>query len=234
MAYSVNWLTQVVTIPKTDLTVVSASPEIYELDVLVFWATIHGIQDDFEAMGYPRIMRSNAPVTISGVTYVRSVEVINGYTIEFENGSYQVNLVGANNNILDVRVVNNVSINPSNSAGAIIVETTGGSGGDVNVISVGGDPVTSPDDFKADISALADAATLNAVLGILQLVKKYHDNRTTYLASDQVTETTQPLAHYMRIFDDDDATVLKEIAFQDSGGNSVTLQDSTRHVRSQP
>jgi hypothetical protein len=119
MAYSVNWATKVVTVPKADLTVISASPEIYQLDVSQFWANIHGIQDDVAAMPYPDIMRSNAPVVLSGVTYARSVEIINGYRIEFENGAYQVNLVGANNNLIDARVQNNVSLTSSNSGGLV-------------------------------------------------------------------------------------------------------------------
>ena len=51
MAYSVDWLTKIVTVPKADLTLVSASPEIYELDVNDFWLEIHDIQDDFVAVG---------------------------------------------------------------------------------------------------------------------------------------------------------------------------------------
>ena len=120
MAYSVNWATKVISIPKADLTVIQASPEILELDVVDFWTNIHDIQDDFAGIPNDDIMRSNAPVTISGTTYVRTVEVINGYTVEFEDGQYQVNLVGANNNILDARVQNQVSINPSNSGGAVV------------------------------------------------------------------------------------------------------------------
>jgi hypothetical protein len=118
MAYSVNWATKVVTIPKADLTVISALPEIYQLDVNQFWANVHDIQDDI-GMPYVDIMRSNAPVTLSGVTYARSVEIINGYKIEFQNGNYQVNLVGANNNLIDARVQNGVSITASNSAGLV-------------------------------------------------------------------------------------------------------------------
>jgi len=113
-------------IPKADLTLLSAAPEIYELDVLAFWAAIHDIQDG-QGITYATIMASNAPSTIGGVTLVRVVEVINDYKIEFEDGPYQVNLVGANNNILDARVQNQVSLNPSNSAGAIIVAGGGGS-----------------------------------------------------------------------------------------------------------
>jgi hypothetical protein len=125
MAYAVNWLTKVVTIPKADMALVQASPEIRELDLLAFWAELHAIQDD-EGITYLAIMRSNAPVTLAGVTYVRSVEVINGYTIEFENGAYQVNLSGANNNLLEARVQNQVSLNASNSAGAIVISTGSG------------------------------------------------------------------------------------------------------------
>ena len=126
MAFSVDWPNKTVFIPKVDLTLISASPEIYELDVLVFWASVHDIQDG-EGITYDTIMASNAPATIGGVTLVRVVEVINDYQIEFEDGPYQINLVGANNNILQTRVQNQVSLNPSNSAGAIIV--SGGTGG---------------------------------------------------------------------------------------------------------
>lgn len=125
MVYTVNWASKIVRIPKIDLALVSASPEIRELDVIEFWQTIHDIQDG-EGMPFRDIMRSNAPVTLAGVTYARSVEIINGYKIEFEDGEYQVNLTGANNNLLDARVQNNVSINASNSAGLV---AGGGSGG---------------------------------------------------------------------------------------------------------
>jgi len=127
MVYSVDWPNRTVTIPKSDLAVLSASPEIYALDMLAFWAAIHAIQDG-PGMTFPAIMRSNAPVTISGTTYVRSIEIINDYKIAFEAGTYQVNLTGANNNLLDARVANSVSINPSNSAGAVIVDSGKGGG----------------------------------------------------------------------------------------------------------
>lgn len=129
MAYSVNWATRVISIPKADLVLISASPEVYELDVIAFWAAIHGIQDG-EGITYDTIMRSNAPLTLAGQTYVRSVEVINGYTVEFEDGQYQVNIVGANNNLVDIRVPNQVSMVGNNSAGAVVV--TSGSGLDVS------------------------------------------------------------------------------------------------------
>lgn len=105
MAYSVNWLTKVVTIPKADLTVISAPDEIYELNVVSFWENIHDIQDG-EGMPYDTIMKSNAPTTFGP----RGVVIINDYRIEFEDGAYQVTLVGANSDIDINRVQNNVSI----------------------------------------------------------------------------------------------------------------------------
>lgn len=125
MAYSINWATRVVSIPKLDLTLVSLSPEVYDLDITSFWAEIHEIQGG-PGITYPDIMRSNAPVLLSGQTYSRTVEIVNGYKVEFEDGQYQVNLLGANNNLLDVRVQNQVSINASNSAGAVVVSSGSG------------------------------------------------------------------------------------------------------------
>jgi hypothetical protein len=59
----------------------------------------------------------NQPVTVGGVTLARVIEIINGYTITFENGQYAVNLVGGNTNIADVTNVNQVSVRSANSAG---------------------------------------------------------------------------------------------------------------------
>jgi len=66
------------------------------------------------------IIRHNTEVTLGGVTLARTVEFINGYTIEFEDGQYAVTLTGANNNIADVMVVNQVSLRSNNSAGLIV------------------------------------------------------------------------------------------------------------------
>lgn len=103
MAYSVNWATKVVTIPQADLLLVS--PGIYELDVISFWVNIHDIQDG-EGMPYEDIMASNAPTSFGP----RGVLIVNGYRVEFEDGAYQVNLIGANSDIELNRVQNNVSI----------------------------------------------------------------------------------------------------------------------------
>lgn len=114
---SVNWLTKVVFVPQSYLTFVS--PQNYELDVNTFWEDLHDIQDNQYGMTYLDIFSNNSPVTFSGLTLPRVLQIINGYTVEFEDGQYIVNIVGANSNITDVRVFNQVSLQSQNSAGLV-------------------------------------------------------------------------------------------------------------------
>jgi hypothetical protein len=51
------------------------------------------------------------------------IEIINGYTVTFEDGQYAVNLVGANSNVGDKVNLNDVSVRSANSAGLIRLET---------------------------------------------------------------------------------------------------------------
>lgn len=118
--YSVNWATKVITIPQADLDFVS--PGLYQLDIEDLWLALSGIQDSEEAMGFPQIVKNTAPLPISGLTLARVVEIINGYTLTFEDGSYAVNIVGGNSNVGDVNNKNQVSVNTANSAGLIVVE----------------------------------------------------------------------------------------------------------------
>ena len=75
-----------------------------------------------------RTHNHSTATTLSGATYARQVEVINGYTVEFQSTGtpYQVTCVGANHNIGDVKVVNDVSLVIGNSAG--LIQVTNGSG----------------------------------------------------------------------------------------------------------
>lgn len=121
MAYSVNWATRVVTIPKADLALLSASPEIRELNVNQLWTALIDIQDGEEGITFPDIVRNTPPLTFSGLTLARVVEVINSYTITFESGAYNVNVTGGNSNVADVTNKNSVGVNTANSAGLVNV-----------------------------------------------------------------------------------------------------------------
>lgn len=128
MALSINWSTRVITVPQADLSIVSAG--LYELDVDAFRLALKDIEDSEEGMAFPPTHRHNTEVTLSGVTYARTFEIINGYTVTFQSVGtpYTVRCVGANHNIGDVKNVNDVSLIIGNSAGLITVATGGSSG----------------------------------------------------------------------------------------------------------
>lgn len=122
MAITVNWITQVISVPQSDLTLVSGT--LYELDVDWFRLQMKAIEADEDGMVFLDTHRHNTEVTVAGTTFARTVEMINGYSVQFTPDSqYSVRLVGANNNIFDVEnsilVQNQVQVIPSNSAGLI-------------------------------------------------------------------------------------------------------------------
>lgn len=127
MALSINWITKVITVPQADLSLISGT--LYELDTNAFRLELKDIEDG-EGMPYLDTHRHNTEVTVAGTTFARTLEIINGYSVEFEDGQYSVRLVGSNNNIFDVEngilVQNQVQVIPTNAAGLITV--TSGSG----------------------------------------------------------------------------------------------------------
>lgn len=118
MALSVDWSTLVVTVPQADLTPLGGG--VYELDLDAFRLELGAISASEEGQPFDAIHRHIAPYTMAGTTYARAVEVINGYTVEFEDGQYAVNLKGANSNVSDVQVVNQVSTRSFNTAGLVL------------------------------------------------------------------------------------------------------------------
>lgn len=120
MAISITWGTRVIYVPKADLALVQVGPpEIRELDIDAFRLALKSLEAGEAGMGFPDTHNHYPPITVGGVTLGRVVEIINGYTVTFEDGQYAVNLVGANSNIADVANLNQVSIRAANSAGLI-------------------------------------------------------------------------------------------------------------------
>ena len=188
MAISIDWSTRVIYVPKTFLT--SLGGALYELDINAFREALKDIEDNVDGIVNPDTHKHNTSVLLDGVTYARIIEIINGYTVTFEDGQYAVNLVGANSNIATVTNINQVSIRTSNSAGLIEVNTSGGDAcdeteihdaldsytnkddwkadvsnlsADVNVVEVAGSPVTSVDDFKADCPTSYPSQDVNVI-----------------------------------------------------------------------
>jgi hypothetical protein len=123
MAISIAWGTRVIYVPKADTQLVQSLPtEVRQLNLNDFRLDLKALEGGIEGMPEPDTHVHIAPITFGGVTLARVVEIINGYTVTFEDGIYAVNLVGANSNVADVTNVNQVSIRSSNSAGLTFSE----------------------------------------------------------------------------------------------------------------
>jgi hypothetical protein len=166
MAITINPLTHVIYVPKADMTLVQASPEVRELDVDSFRLALKSIEDDPAYGIYLLKTHShNTEVSLSGLTYARIVEILDPYTVEFEDGQYTVNCTGANHNLSDVKVANQVSLIVNNAAGLITnaaieyasfaggvtVDTVNGSSG---TIGSTGNPLGTP---RNPVNNLTDA-----------------------------------------------------------------------------
>jgi len=124
MSISINWITKVISIPKTYLSHVSG--DIYEMNLNTFRLALKSIEDSEDGMSFVDTHRHFTQTIIGGITYARLIEIINGYTVTFEDGQYLVNLVGANSNVADVTNHNQVSVRSANSAGLIIMVSGSG------------------------------------------------------------------------------------------------------------
>lgn len=137
---TIDWATKVISIEQSYLTLLSGS--VYELDVNLFRLDLKNLEDSTEGMPYPDTHSHNTEYTISGVTYARAFQIINGYTVTFENTGtpYVVSCTGANHNIADVTNFDGgMSLLPNNSAGMIVVSSgSSGSAEDVWNYSIDG------------------------------------------------------------------------------------------------
>lgn len=205
MALSIDWASQVIFVPRSYLTLVSGS--LYELDVDQFRLDLKDLEDSEEGISFPDTHRHNTQVTLSGVIYARTFEVVNGYTITFEDVGtpYTVRCVGANHNIADVKNVNQVSLIIGNAAGMIVVET-GVSG-------------LTPDESAALLQIAIDIAGISLSItsiegSIATLETDYGFIRTDVtqitkiLRNKKVTFKTGVNAGKMIIYDDNNTTVL--------------------------
>jgi hypothetical protein len=118
MAISIDWGTKVISVQKTDMVELQAAPtEIRQLSIDAFRLILNDLQDGADGITFPTTHLHNAAISLGGVVLSRVIEIINGYTITFQDGQYAVNLSGANSNIADVTNVNQVSVRSANSAG---------------------------------------------------------------------------------------------------------------------
>jgi hypothetical protein len=124
MAISINPLTFVINVPKADLTLVQASPEIRELDLDTFRLNLKAYEAAEYGIYLYKTHNHNTQVTLGNLTFARVIEILPPYTVTFEDGQYAVNLVNANSNVSDRTNVNQVSVRSANSAGLVAATST--------------------------------------------------------------------------------------------------------------
>ena len=129
MPLSLDPVTQVITVPQADLTLVGGT--LYEMDTDQFRNDLITLLATEEFIWMDEAYTHNGEVVVAGTTYARTIEIINGYQIEFSpDAQWSVRLVGSNNNLFDVEngilAQNQVQVIPGNSAGLQTV--TSGSG----------------------------------------------------------------------------------------------------------
>lgn len=112
---SIDWAAQIINVPQSHLTPVGGN--VYELDAHEFFLDIKALEASEEGQPFPDAVRHNAAVSLSGIVLGHVVQIINDYTVTFEDGQYAVNIVGANTNISEVTNINQVSVRSYNSAG---------------------------------------------------------------------------------------------------------------------
>jgi hypothetical protein len=123
MAISINWGTSVIFVPRNDLILIQSTPtEIRQLNINDFRLALKDLEDSTEGMPFPDTHNHVAPISVGGVDLARVIEILEPYTVTFEDGQYAVNLVGANSNIGDRTNVNQVSVRSANSAGLPDIE----------------------------------------------------------------------------------------------------------------
>lgn len=123
MAISITWGTRVIYVPQDYLTPPGTGEYVYALDLEQFRLDLKALESSEDGMCFPDTHIHATEVTLSGVTYARFIAIVNGYTVEFEDGQYTILATGANSNIADVKVQNMVSLIVQNSAGLQKVET---------------------------------------------------------------------------------------------------------------
>ncbi len=164
-------LTDVINIPRNDMTLIQSSPtEIRQLDLNDFRLQLRDIEDSQDGVIFARTHNHNTTLTVGGVTLARSIEILEPYTITFEDGQYAVNLVGANSNVGDRVNVNQVSVRSANSAGLVDLEVLMASAYRGHVVinpTTGEDGVSTPiGTFKIPSKNLNDALTIATSQGI--------------------------------------------------------------------
>ncbi len=120
MAITLDPATKIFTVSQADLVFVQGT--FYKADTNAIKYEIEQLMDNEQYIWMERAINHNTVVTIAGVPYARTLELINGYSIVFTpDAQWSVRLDGSNNNFFDIEEgilnQNQVQVIPTNSAG---------------------------------------------------------------------------------------------------------------------
>lgn len=183
MAITIDYLDPaeyIIQVPKADTILVQSTPsEIRSFDLDAFRIELGDLQDDPSGMWAETAFFHTPPLTISGVTLARVVEILDPYVIEFEDGVYSVNITGGNSNVADKLIKNQVGVNTANSAGlqdpfslqaaafagGVAIDVTSQFSGTSFPIGTRSNPVNNLDDAKtiADLRGLHEMFILSSM-----------------------------------------------------------------------
>lgn len=203
MAITITWPTPAngfsgrILIPKADTTLVqSGPPEIRSINVNELRGEVMALHASEQGGPYYTPMRHTGEVTVSGFTYAR--QIVFFYEIEFEDGTYVVQVSGGNHNVLDVIVPNSVSVQAQNSAGLVnvlqlydiaylgeIYYDAGGLPPGSNDPQLGHGTPQKPVSTEADVIALSSKTGLKSMhvkSGAITLTQSY-DNWRIYIST---------------------------------------------------
>lgn len=129
MSVFINPATRVISVPQSDLTLVSGT--LYKMDTNAFRYNLMDLLANEDHIWMPDAYFHNTEQSVAGVTYARLIGIINGYSVEFlPDSQWSVILEGSNNDIWDIEssilVQNQVQVIPTNSAGLIVKEVSTG------------------------------------------------------------------------------------------------------------
>lgn len=219
MAITVDYLTKIISIPQADITFVTGT--LYELDTDWFRLQLKAIEASTDGMPFQDMHLHNTEVTVAGTTFFRTIEIINGFSVEFiPDAQWSVRLAGSNNNIFDVEnnilVQNQVQVIAQNSAGGIVVET--GTSGltpteSAQLTSIDSTTqtmdttLTSVDSTVTNMDATLTA--LDATVTAMDATVTLMDGTVTTLRKLLMNKMeTDPITGVLTIYDDDDIAVL--------------------------
>ncbi len=177
MAITLDPATKIFTVPQADLVFVQGT--FYKADTNAIKYEIEQLMDNEQYIWMERAINHNTVVTIAGVPYARTLELINGYSIVFTpDAQWSVRLDGSNNNFFDIEEgilnQNQVQVIPTNSAGLQDLSTMLASAyqGQVVVNTATGQAGTSIPigTFFSPSSNMSDAITIAEENGIKNII----------------------------------------------------------------